>query len=529
MKAQRIPLENTGQFSKLFLDYLGQDAKLAPFYKYSPSIDSFEKAIKDISSQKFNRKLLVEVVAEQYGRGITSKVSQTFEVMQQENTFTVCTGHQLCLFTGPLYFIYKIISTINLAEALKKNYPSNNFIPVYWMASEDHDFDEVNHVNVFGKKIEWKNRQGGVVGKYVNRGVSELVEELKPILGDSQNAKELVELFQNAYTKHPDYASATRYLVNELFGQYGLVIIDGNDVRLKEDFVSLIEDDIFNNSGFKEVGKTIADLEEIGFRSQVNPREINIFYIIENQRNRIVKLNNKFNILDTDLFFTEEELRKELKAHPERFSPNVVTRPLYQQKILPNLAYVGGPGELAYWLEYKSMFDHYKIQFPVLVPRNFVMLLDMDILYKMTKLGLAEEDVFLSVNEMAVKYISSISGDKVSFNAEREQLKKQYQSIQEKLAVVDGSLPSAAGAELKKQMNALDALEKKMLRAFKKKNEEAVGQIQKLRDRLLPGNVLQERHDNFIPWYLKQGKAFITELKNNLQPFDNRFIILSEK
>ena len=173
--------------------------------------------------------------------------------------------------------------------------------------------------------------------------------------------------------------------------------------------------------------------------------------------------------------------------------------------------------------------EHYKIQFPVLVPRNFVMLLDDSISEKLNKLGLEPEDVFLSVNEMAVKYISSISGDKVSFNAEREQLKMQHKSIEEKLSLVDKSLPSAAGAELKRQVNALDALEKKMLRAFKKKNEEAVGQIQKLKDKLLPGNALQERHDNFIPSYLKHGKAFISELKNNLDPFDKRFIILSEK
>jgi bacillithiol biosynthesis cysteine-adding enzyme BshC len=533
MNAHKISLAGTKQFSKLFLDYVNQDKNIVSFYKYEPIIDSFPQAIKDISSQKFNRKLLVEVIAEQ---DKASKVSQTFEastanrqLLLEEKTFTVCTGHQLCLFTGPLYFIYKIISTINLAEALKKKYPANNFVPVYWMASEDHDFDEVNHVNIFGKKIEWKNKQGGALGKYRNTEIEKLIEELKPILGDSNNAKELIELFQNAYTKHADYSSATRFLVNELFGQYGLVIVDANDARLKKEFAEIIADDIFNNTAFKKVSETISELEKIGFKSQVNPREINIFYLLDNQRNRIVKSNDRFNVVDSAISFTEAELKGELKSHPERFSPNVVTRPLYQQKILPNLAYVGGPGELAYWLEYKAMFDHYKITFPMLVPRNFVMLLDDTISEKLNKLGLEPEDVFLSVNEMAVKYISSISGDKVSFNAEREQLKMQHKSIEEKLSLVDKSLPSAAGAELKRQVNALDALEKKMLRAFKKKNEEAVGQIQKLKDKLLPGNALQERHDNFIPSYLKHGKAFISELKNNLDPFDKRFIILSEK
>ncbi|TAL61316.1 MAG: bacillithiol biosynthesis cysteine-adding enzyme BshC [Bacteroidetes bacterium] len=529
MRKHQIPLEQTTQFSKLFLDYLNQDGKLASFYKYPPSLDSFDKAIKDVISQRFNRKLLVDVITEQYSKSDCRLPTADCRLLLDDNTFTVCMGHQLCLFTGPLYFIYKIISTINLAEVLKKKYPANNFVPVYWMASEDHDFEEVNHVNVFRKKLEWKNKQGGVLGKYSTEGISFLIEELKPILGDSKNAKEIIELLQNAYIKRADLASATRYLVNELFGQYGFVIIDPNDACLKKEFSEIIADDIFNNTGFKKVEETIAQLEKIGHKSQVNPREINIFYLTDNQRNRIVRENNKFNIVDSDKSFTETELKEALKSHPERFSPNVVTRPLYQQRILPNLAYVGGPAEVAYWLEYKGMFDHYKISFPVLIPRNFVMLLDDSISERLTKLGLEPEDVFLSVNEMAVKYISSISGDKVSFNAEREQLMKQYKSIEEKLVMVDKSLPSAAGAELKHQINALDALEKKMLRAFKKKNEEAMGQIQKLKDRLFPGGALQERYDNFIPFYLKYGMSFIEQMKVNLSPQDFQFTILLEK
>ena len=153
MQTQKISLEQTGHFSKLFLDYVNQDKNLSSFYKYAPSIDSFSQSIKDISSQKFNRKLLVEVFTEQYVKTSNCQLpTANYQLLLNENTFTVCTGHQLCLFTGPLYFIYKIISTINLAEQLKKKFPANNFVPVYWMASEDHDFEEVNHVNLFGKK-----------------------------------------------------------------------------------------------------------------------------------------------------------------------------------------------------------------------------------------------------------------------------------------------------------------------------------------------------------------------------------------
>jgi len=527
MVKHHTTLEKTGQFSKLFLDYINQDKKLNSFYKYPLSIDSFAQAVRDVSSQKFNRKLLVDVITEQYSASNCKLPTANCQLLLDEKTFTVCTGHQLCLFTGPLYFIYKIITTINLAEALKKKYPENNFVPIYWMASEDHDFDEVNHVNVFGKKIEWKNKQGGVLGKYSNTGIAEIITELRPLLGDSQNAKELIDLFENAYTQNPDYSSATRFLVNELFGQYGLLIIDPNDARLKKEFAEIISDDIFNNTAFKEVEKTITELGKLGHKSQVNPREINIFYLVENQRNRIVKESNNFKVIDSNKSFTENELKEELKSYPERFSPNVVTRPLYQQKILPNLAYVGGPGEIAYWLEYKQMFDHYKIPFPVLVPRNFVMLIEPPIADKMKKLGLAPDDIFLPINDMMEKYINSISGEKISFNSEREQLQKMYDAISNKVSLVDASLVASSKAELSKNMKSLDELEKKLLRAFKQKNETTVTQIEKIRSTLLPNGVLQERHDNFIPFYLKHGKSFLEELKNKLEPFDNRFIILS--
>ncbi|MBI4931245.1 MAG: bacillithiol biosynthesis cysteine-adding enzyme BshC [Bacteroidetes bacterium] len=417
MHSHHISLEKTGQFSKLFLDYVNQDKKLNSFYNYSPSVDSFSQAIKDISSKKFKRKLLVEVLQEQYA-SINHQPS-TINQLLDENSFTVCTGHQLCLFTGPLYFIYKIISTLNLAEELKKKYPANNFIPLFWMNGEDHDFAEVNHINLFGKKIEWKRKSGGAVGKFSTAGIAETISELKLVLGDSEHATELISLFENAYVNHSDYASATRYLVHELFGKYGLVILDADYKRLKNEFKEIISDDIFNHTNFNFVNETIAQLKNNGYEAQVIPKEINFFLLSKKFRGWI----------DAARVQSEpEEWKKKLVEEAERFSPNVVTRSLYQQKILPNLAYVGGPAEISYWLEYKAMFDHHKIFFPVLMPRNFV---------------------------------------------------------------------------------HIDNEQKSETEIFKEE--------------------LQERHDNFIPFYLKYGKNFFDELKHNLNPFDFRFIILSEK
>ncbi|MBI3502775.1 MAG: bacillithiol biosynthesis cysteine-adding enzyme BshC [Bacteroidetes bacterium] len=420
MKFHHVSLEKTNHFSKLFLDYINQEKNLSSFYKYSPSADSFSQAIKDISALKFNRKLLVDVITEQYAKTSNCQLpTANCQLLLDEKTFTVCTGHQLCLFTGPLYFIYKIISTINLAEALKKKYSAYNFVPVYWMASEDHDFVEVNHINLFGKKIEWNKKPGGPVGKFSTAGISEVISELKSLLDDSKNVAELIALFENAYLNHSDYASATRYLVNELFGKYGLVILDADDKRLKNEFREIIRDDMFNHTNFNLVNETIAQLKNNGYDAQVIPKEINFFLLSKKFRGWI----------DTAKVQSEpEEWKKKLVEETERFSPSVITRPLYQQKIFPNLAYVGGPAEISYWLEYIVMFDHHKIFFPVLIPRNFVHIDNEET---------SETEIF--------------------------------------------------------------------------KGE------------------LQERHDNFIPFYLKHGRNLFDELKGNLNPFDFRFTILSEK
>src|SRR3989344_4404179 len=227
LKKQHISFEDTKQFSKLFLDYINGESMLRKFYSYSPEIDSFKQAIDDKRKESTNRILLVDVLKKQYSKySDNSTLSDNINLLLKKETFTVCTGHQLCLFTGPLYFIYKIISTINLAEALKKKYPENNFVPVYWMATEDNDFEEISSINLFGKKIKWNSDAKGAVGRLNPASLNVVIDELKQILGESANAKELIQLFKDTYLQHVTISEATRYMVHQLFSEYGLVILD---------------------------------------------------------------------------------------------------------------------------------------------------------------------------------------------------------------------------------------------------------------------------------------------------------------
>ena len=232
MKSEKIALHETHQFSPLFLDYLSGKENLKPFYKLSPTPESFKKQIQHKKFSSSLRKKLQEVLTEQY-QGISANpaVQKNIELLEKENTFTITTGHQLNIFTGPLYFIYKIVTVINTCQELKKLYPDYNFVPVYWMASEDHDFEEVSHFNLFGKEYKWESSQSGAVGHSSTEGISKILNELP----------EPVPVFENAYTQNSTLSGAVRQYVHDLFGKWGLVSLDADNEALKASFHDFIK------------------------------------------------------------------------------------------------------------------------------------------------------------------------------------------------------------------------------------------------------------------------------------------------
>jgi bacillithiol synthase len=374
MTVTDISFRQTRLFSKLILDYIAQDEQVSEFCAYPPVPDEIEKIIAGKQQESIDRNHLAAVIHKQYEYvQITEELKQNIEALKEQHTFCIVTAHQLNIFTGPLYYIYKIAQTISTCRQLNVKYPSYNFVPVYWMGSEDHDFEEINHISVYNKKIEWTDHQGGATGAYTTSSLLSLIDEIESLLGNEPHAKELIELFRKSYSLF-DLSAAARYLVNALFGQYGLVIVDGNDAALKQQYADVMKAELVHQHSYKLVKEQLEKLEAKGYQQQAAPRAINLFYLSKNSRERIVYEHSKFSIQHSDLVFSESEILQELQTHPERFSPNVILRPLYQQKILPALAYIGGAGELAYWLQLKSVFDFYNVNFPQLLLRNSALL-----------------------------------------------------------------------------------------------------------------------------------------------------------
>lgn len=530
MLTNSIPFRETHYFSEFICDYLDEKNELKSLYNRFPKLEYFKAQIeeKSLSVRAQSRTTLVQNLKRQYNTFNTSKLTlENIESLGNDNTFTVTTGHQLNLFTGPLYFLYKIISTINLTKQLKSKYPEYNFVPIYWMASEDHDFDEINFFNFKGKKIQWNSEQKGAVGHFKTEGLENVLKALSSEFGKGQHAENLKEWFKKAYLNHSNLSDATRYLANALFGEYGLVILDADDSELKRLFIPQMQKELVHRTAFKTVTETNAALENLGLKIQVNPRDINLFYIAEGLRERIVETNGSYQLLNTNISWSKSELLKHLDEAPERFSPNVIMRPLYQEVILPNLCYIGGGGELAYWLQLKSNFEAHNVVFPMLLLRDSVLQIPEKFLEKLEKLNVSVKDLFLNQHDLETKVTKRISDIKIDFSTQKEHLKQQFIDLYQLAEQTDKSFEGAVAAQERKQIKGLEHLEKRLLKAQKRKLNDHVERITEIQDILFPNQSLQERQLNFSELYLEYGDKLIPELIKALEPLKGEFTIFT--
>ena len=519
MQLNKVSLAETRAFSPFFLDYIQQKNTLRPFYHRFPAIENFKDQIneKAASFPDAHRKALAKTVKSQYDNiPLSHEVEKNIIRLEEKNTFTVTTGHQLNIFTGPLYFIFKIVTVINTCRNLKERYPDYNFVPVYWMASEDHDYEEIKYFRLYGKKYIWNTVQSGAVGRFLTDGLSALANEIP---GETT-------IFREAYSKYKTLSAAVRYYVNALFGTNGLVVLDPDDRTLKKQFSKVTSQDLLFSANKQAVDQTNSSLESLGYKPQIFCRDINFFYLGEGLRSRIEKSNGVFNVLDSNVSFSEKEIERLISDEPDRFSPNVILRPLYQEMILPNLAYVGGPAEVIYWLQLKGVFELFSVPFPVIMPRNFGMVVDHEVNRKLAKTGLDFRELFEEKNYLFNHWVLKHSPRNLTVGTERIELTKIFDSLRSRAESIDPTLAPFVGAEGKRVLNSLERIERKFLRAEKRLHADKLSQIEAVKDALFPNGSLQERTENFLSFY-QRDPHFIERLIENFDPFDFSFNILS--
>lgn len=520
MKKHCVELQQTGQFSQFFLDYIGGGKELKAFYSHSPKLESFKQAIENKVFPEDHRHVLVKALQHQYANlEVSHAVSANIDSLASERTFTVTTGHQLNLFTGPLYFIYKIVSTINLAKKLAKAYPEYKFVPVYWMATEDHDFDEINYFKLDGKKYQWNSSQTGAVGNF------KLDASFKEFLKSVSFAP---EFFTEAYSSSATLSEAVRKYVNSLFEQEGLVVIDGDDPALKKEFKDVILSDLFDHKPYEKASETTEALEELGYSSQIFPREINFFYLDQGIRERIEKMDSGFGIVNTDFRFTDEEMKVMVESHPEKFSPNVVLRPLYQEVILPNLAYLGGPAEVVYWLQLKGVFDHFEVPFPVLLPRNFALLLNAQVQRKMQQLNWSVEDLFVDIDHWKKTFVKTEASIDIELTKQKEIISTLFDAKGKEAAHLERSLENAFEAGKVRSLKIIEQMARKLRKAEERRLHTQIARACCIQEQVKPGGSPQERVVNMMQFYL-DNPDLISELLDCFDPLDFRMMVLGNE
>lgn len=521
-----LSFEQTGYFSKIIIDYSNQSPSLQPFYKHAVSLEGIGAAIKARQSVQPNRNLLVSELQKQYASiDTTAIVQQNIQQLLQPDTYTITTAHQPAIFTGNLYFIYKIVHVIKLAEKCKQEFPDSHFVPVFWMGSEDADLDELGHFYLSSEKLVWETKQTGAVGRMQTKGLDTLIHRIEGELSVLPHGKELIQLLRTCYLQSPDIQTATFKLINALFAEYGLIVVLPDNANLKKVMEPVFREDLLQQTAAGIVGKTIEQISQ-HYKAQAHPREINLFYLKDNIRELIEVRGTKYEVRNTAISFTQEEILAELAGHPERFSPNVILRGLYQETVLPNIAFVGGGGETAYWLELKDLFEHFHVPFPVLLLRNSFLIVEKKWQEKVHKLGLQPKDFFQSEQQLLTILVSRQKNGELKLKNELEAAVQVYELLKHKAANIDRSLLQHVEALQARTLKPIQELEKKLLRAEKKKYEAEQRQIQTIRTALFPRNGLQERIDNFMPWYALWGKDFIRIIYEHSLTIEHQFTII---
>lgn len=515
-------------FGKNHVDLVYNQAELSSFINQPFSLEAFGSQMKQ-KSQNFSmdkREALVKALKNQYSTVSNSeKTLKLIETLNDENTFTVTTGHQLSLFTGPLYFVIKILQAIKQAEVLNAKYTDKRFVPVYWMATEDHDFEEIQKVNLFSDELIWESAQKGPVGRFDLEGLDEVKSRISELYQNHPESE--IHSLVKAYDGN-NLAEATRNLVHFLFAEFDLLIVDGDDTILKKEFASIMKKDLETGFSFDAVTKTNAVLEAIGGKIQVNPREINLFYIEKGLRSRIEQKGEDY-FIDGKGHFKKETMLSLLEEKPECFSPNVVLRPLYQETVLPNLAYIGGGGEIAYWLQLKGVFDAVNVTYPLIVVRNSMLYVDSGTAKKIEKNDLKISDVFESADVLKRNYVEANAGDELDFSDLDTALLNLGEKVTTQITAVDPAMEQFAAAEVVRLDKQIEAIKDKLVKRSKAKHEGAMKQIDQIKERLFPNGNLQERTSNFFS-FCPDGmfRNRLQEFYEVIDPNEKDFIVMIE-
>lgn len=521
MKSSCKPVpELAGFFPEVIRNYVVNDKNIRPFFSEFPDKDGYLNTISKFNEVGFDRATLQKVLTEQHKGIWTPEVVTGFlNAIGNDKTFTVCTGHQLQLFGGPLYFIHKIVSVVKLARELNE-LSNHNIIPVFWLASEDHDKEEVSSVNFPEGKVSWVLPGNGPVGRLILNNPAAAISEILRHLPQGSHSSKVREILEVVYQEGKTLAEATRDFIYSFFKENSPLVIDPDHPELKRQYIKEMSRELKEDLTLSTVTATNKKLVDKGVLKaesdlQVNPRSTGLFYLGDGDRVRIERVEKGFKAGRKK--WSLEEMGTELNATPENFSPDVLNRPVYQQKILPNLGYIGGPAEIKYWLQLKDLFEAHGVAFPILHPRNSFYLMDEQDNEVMENLNILPKDLAILPVNLAKKRIENTLPDS---NGIWDDFKSILHRFEVMAAETDKTLVPSVAGHGRRAEKALQGLEKKIHNGWVRHELKNLEPYLKVHASLFPYNSPQERVFNFLPYYALLGDNFIDSLLEVCNPFD---------
>ena len=525
---------------KIFLDYLYDPQKVSSFYDFNYNnkeeyLNKF-KSIADSRAQNMpDRSLLFSIIKDQYNNlNLSVKTSQNIDLLKDKKTLAVVTGQQLGITGGPLYTFYKIITAIKLSNYLSERYDEYNFVPIFWLEGDDHDFNEVRSISIIDENnelskinyddgIDDEEDRGSVGQITINDSINNFFESLSKKLRETEFKGDILNKLKEFYSPGKTFKGAFKELIFWLFDEYGLIIFDPQDpkfkVLLKPVFKKEVKDFRLHTEKLVSVS---AELEEL-YHAQVKVHPVNLFYSYDEGRFLIEPVENEFRLKRKRKKFTFEEIIDTIENSPENFSPNVLLRPICQDYILPTAFYVAGPSEIAYFAQVTPLYQIFEIESPVIYPRASATILEKNISSVLKKYELEVHDIFTEPEKLRTKIIRSVSEVTLDemFKDTSDKIEAALDQLKEKLFEFDKTISDASTKYKQKIFNDLDVLKVKAMDAQKKKHEVTLRQIDKAVNSLYPNSNLQERELNFIYFAHKYGLEILKQIFNELEI--NRF------
>lgn len=528
-KPHYLSLKDTRYFSKLVVDYIDQKEDLKPFYQFAPDWSGMASALSQREAFPIDRNVLVTVLKETYATASPhALVSSHIDLLHQPNTFTITTAHQPNLATGYAYFMYKIMHTVVLADEMKQRHPEYNFVPVYYIGSEDDDIKELGFFRFNQSSFRWETNQTGAVGQMNPTELKSLLHDFFRVLGPPNASTEYLKgLLENAYLGHDTIAQATQYIVHELFQAFGVLVVDANHHLLKKQFTQVLLQELLQPVAHQLVQEQ-NQLLSVHYKSQAHARVINLFYLKDGLRKRIEKVaDNLWRVVDTDIKWDAASLTLEVEQYPEHFSPNVILRGLYQESILPNVAFIGGGAEVAYWFQLKPIFDHYNVFYPTIILRQSAQFITLHQQELMKRLDWDYQAIFKPLTAHIDELVKEQAEQELTVDEEWLAIKNVLANMTAKATQVDANLAYSAAAAIHKMEHQVHVLVHKMNKAERKKHEVTINRMKALKSELFPNGSLQERYYTFMQEYVYLGPQYFEWLRKFILPFGNEFLIIS--